>query len=333
MLIISLFLLFVSGLRTTCRSWYSSYLNQEEGKFKHITEEQNVTSNSLLLSITLQLVFFQLHCALVVFLSFLHDISLSPTDYWETGQAFNLLKRPILYLSTLLQPSLCLSLTHTRTHTQFMKYHPLPHSCGSTSAHWLTASFPPLTHYVLQLFSWSQQCGGPSISSPLSPTLVLSPFSLALFSFCLSFFSLRSLLLDYFPGFFLDLFTARNIPCYFFSYSFRCCLSLMYGVFEKDVCVTAEIIHSVVIRCLFWFSSVIQMDFSVTCEYLNKIWVMENLSSATWWPWYFLLDFMNRKDWVSLGFSPFFWWWIKIVLFENKFLWHVGLRCLGLWFE
>lgn len=43
--------------------------------------------------------FLLLHCALVVFWSSLYDISLSPTDYWETRQAFNLLKGPIFNLS------------------------------------------------------------------------------------------------------------------------------------------------------------------------------------------------------------------------------------------
>lgn len=91
----------------------------------------------------------RLHCAAVVFWSFLHNISLSTTDYWETRQAFNLLTRPILYLSTLFHPSLCFLLTHTQAHIHFLEYSPVPRGCGSTSAHWLTASFPPLTRSVL----------------------------------------------------------------------------------------------------------------------------------------------------------------------------------------
>lgn len=100
---ITLFVPIVSGLLIDCYSWYSGYLKQKVRKFKLITEEQNATLNPPLLSVSLQLVFFflLLHCALVVvFWSFLHDISLSPTDYWETRQAFNLLKGPILNLST-----------------------------------------------------------------------------------------------------------------------------------------------------------------------------------------------------------------------------------------
>lgn len=54
----------------------------------------------------------QLHCAAVVFWSVLHNISLFPAHYWKTRQAFNLLTRPILYLSTLFHPSICLLLTH-----------------------------------------------------------------------------------------------------------------------------------------------------------------------------------------------------------------------------
>lgn len=89
-------------------------------------------------------------CTVLLYSSPFLTISLSPTDYRETGQTFNLLKGTNIIL-VYFTSSLALFLAHTFTDKHTI-HGVSPHSLTVVAqplAHWLTACFPLLTCYVL----------------------------------------------------------------------------------------------------------------------------------------------------------------------------------------